>query len=672
MVKPTQAEMSTRDEWVQKHIVGDEFPFSFIYGKRHSKDLLPAWERGFSQSTDESGATRYTARWTDPETGLEATCSAASHRDYPAIEWTLYLKNNGTASTPIIENIQGLDVYFERQPTPENKYVSNEKFILRAFRGDTYSCRAFEPLTFDIDMFRHARFAPPGGKPTAGTIPYFNLQIENRGAIIVIGWPGQWAASFGLPYFGHSPLSVAAGQEHTCLSLRPGEEIRSPLSLLMFYEGDFTRSQNIWRRFMNACNAPKYDGKLAKPLLASGGDGTGAFPNAENELKYLRECSKRERNQVGLWWIDAGWYTLPASKEWYDGSGNWEADKERFPNGMKPIADAAHEAGMRLILWFEPERVYKDTWLYNNHPEWLIMNDFPEYRHYVTDKNSHLLNLGDPEALGWLIGHMDKLINEIGFDNLRLDFCCDPLSYWRGADAADRQGMTENLYVQGFIKFLDAIRRLHPDMVIDSCAGGGTRFDLETARRSLLFTPSDYAPWSVPNDPYNWEGMQCMKHGMAHWHPVFASGSFGANNFDFLSMISPISMHGGHFAEFVDDKIEWLPQVRVWREAVDIFYGDFYPLTEYSYEKDVWMAWQFDRPEAGDGIVIAFRREKAEAPSMAFKLGGLDAEAEYCVADAFTQEETFIKGAELMDGGLRVELPSPRSATLIKYKTGAM
>ena len=667
MIKILQSELSTRDEWVKAHIAGDDLPFSFYYGKRSAKDLLPTWKRNFSQSEDGDGITRYDACWTDPETGLEVTCKAASYPDYPVIEWTVYFKNNGQENTPILENIQSLDVQFDRHPDPGEIFLSHKKYILRAFRGDTCSRIAYGPETFDLDTNRSVRFSPPGGKPTGGAFPYFNLQIDDRGVITVIGWPGQWAASFKMPYFGSTPVSVAAGQDITCLSLRPGEEIRSPLSLLMFYEGGYIRSQNVWRRFMLDYNTPKYGGEFATPFTLTM---SSLFQTEESELDGIRRCAEGG-NLIDYWWMDAGWFQLPPSNEWFDGCGTWEADKARFPNGIRPIADAAHANGMKLVLWFEPERVYKDTWLYNNHPEWLFKNDFPGWCHYAIDKNSHLLNLGNPEALEWVINHIDRLVNEIGFDLFRLDFCCDPLTYWRSADAADRQGMAENAYVQGFLKFLDELRSRHPGLIIDSCAGGGQRFDLETARRSLLFTMTDYWPGGGFADDGNaYEGHQCIRYGLAHWFPEFGSGSFSDNTYELLSSISPICM--GVPLAWMDGKpIGTMPvsdMVKIWREAVGSLYGDFYPLTGYSYTKDVWMAFQFDLPEAGEGIVIAYRRDCAEAASMAFKLDGLEAEAEYCVTDMFTGAKAAFKGAALMDGGLKVDLPEPRSAVLLKYK----
>ncbi len=108
------------------------------------------------------------------------------------------------------------------------------------------------------------------------------------------------------------------------------------------------------------------------------------------------------------------------------------------------------------------------------------------------DGGLKLLDLGNPAAQKWLTDHVDKTITEQGIDLYRQDFNFDPLGYWRGNDAPDRQGITENLHVQGYLAYWDELRRRHPKLLLDSCASGGRRNDLETLRRSVPLHKTDY------------------------------------------------------------------------------------------------------------------------------------------------------------------------------------
>jgi len=97
--------------------------------------------------------------------------------------------------------------------------------------------------------------------------------------------------------------------------------------------------------------------------------------------------------------------------------------------------------------------------------------------------------------------------------------------------------------------------------------------------------------------------------------------------------------------------------------------GDYYPLTPYSLASDQWIAWQFNRPGEGDGVVQAFRR--AEAPSVRadFRLRGLDPAAMYEVTNFDVQGSTKTLGKDLMDNGLPVELKDRPGSAVIVYKT---
>ena len=179
-------------------------------------------------------------------------------------------------------------------------------------------------------------------------------------------------------------------------------------------------------------------------------------------------------HKFDYWWTDAGWYAT--DKDWYNGVGTWEPDPKRYPKGLKEVTDHAHRLGMKYVVWFEPERVAPGTWLDRNRPQWLLGRD----------GGMKLLNLGNEEARRWLTDHIHKLLVEQGIDLYRQDFNIEPLSLWRGGDAPGRAGMTEMKYLMGYLAYWDELHRRHPGMLIDTCASGGRRLDLETLRRPSL------------------------------------------------------------------------------------------------------------------------------------------------------------------------------------------
>ena len=105
-----------------------------------------------------------------------------------------------------------------------------------------------------------------------------------------------------------------------------------------------------------------------------------------------------------------------------------------------------------------------------------------------------------------------------------------------------------------------------------------------------------------------------------------------------------------------------------WRQIARDYLGDYYPLTSYSTEKDVWMAWQFDRPEEGEGIVQVFRRAESPYDSARFKLHGLDPDAQYVIKDLDLSEAVKYRGGELLQFGLPVSIHTQPAARVFRYQ----
>lgn len=612
-------------------------PFSFNYDGKPSAGFLETWAATRSSRRLNDSRTERTLIYADPRTGLEVRCQAVEYNDFPTVEWTLYFENKGANDTPILSDILPLDARFERGAQGE--------FTLHHHKGTFVRADDFQPLTTMLEPGQKLRFAPPGGRPLGQVFPYYNLEWSGQGVIAVVGWPGQWSAQFTRDeYLG---LRLAAGQELTHLTLHPGEQIRTPLIVLQFWKGEPVDAQNTWRRWMLAHNLPRRAGKLPEPMLpaVSGNQFPGLLCNEADEIRYIDRYLE-EGIQISHWWMDAGWYI---NKGDWGSTGTWVVDTNRFPRGLRYISDYAHSKGIKLIVWFEPERVTAGSWLADKHPEWVLGG-----------KNGGLLNLGDPAAWNWLVDRFDRFLTEQGIDLYRQDFNMDPLSYWRGNDQPDRQGITEIKHVQGYLAFWDQLLRRHPDLVIDSCASGGHRNDLETLRRSVPLLRSDYILDSV--------GEQGHTYGLASWMPFYGTGFIEFNSYIVRSLMGP-DMTLSCDARRKD--LDWgllRKLVGQWREVVPNFYGDFYPLSAYSLASTDWMAWQFDRPGAGTGIVQAFRRSDSIFRTAELRLRGLDPQAHYDVANLDLASPLQMSGRELMEKGLAVEIGGRPGAAVVTYR----
>jgi len=613
-------------------------PFSFVYGGRHSSEFLSQWPVARTQRTLDDGRTEYTLTYEEPGGPLRIRCDAVFYADYPTVEWTLHFSNAGAKNTPIVSDVMPLDIVYG---------PGAGTATLHHHTGSLCTPTDYEPHETRLPEGSDFAIATSGGRPTNSNMPYFNVEWPDGGLIAVLGWPGQWAARFrGVD---HGGVHLTGGQELTHFTLLPGEEVRTPRVVLQFWYGSRMRSQNVWRRWMRAHNSPHPDGKPVGPQFAGCSSWYfGEMINANDaNQKLFIDRYLEEGIKIDYWWMDAGWYINNGN---WPNTGTWEVDLKRFPGGLRSITDHAHARGVRIIVWFEPERVNPGTWLYTTHPEWLL----------GSGDGDRLLNLGNDEARQWWIEHVNRILTEQGIDLYRTDFNIDPLPFWRSADAPDRQGITEIRYVTGFLAYLDELLRRRPNLLVDTCASGGRRNDIETLRRAVPLLRSDYLTEPV--------SQQLHTYGIAPWIPFYGTGVSGTDPYVFWSQACP-HITGGWDVRRKD--LDY-PAIRAiiaeWRALSPLMLADFYPLTAYDVGTDVWMGWQFHRPEDGKGMILVFRRPDSVYEAARLPLFGLDEKATYRVRDRSGKVVRTARGSELMERGLKVEIADRPGVALLVYE----
>ena len=660
-------------------------PVSFIYAGRRSAEFLGGWERRDAAEETAAGSIERVA-YQDPDTGLEVRIEARRFRDFPAVDWVVEFENHGSADTPVIEDIQPLDFSF---PMPQK-----ERLRLHHAKGSSCRMDDFLPLTTELPPGSRKALVPVGGRSSDGVFPFMNLQREGCGLVLAVGWSGQWAARFERGEVGSTTLSpprdedsvrLVAGMERTRLLLHPGEAIRTPRIMLLAWEGlDPTAGNNLLRRLLLAHYLPRIDGELVMPPTAQALQAHFYLTGEASEQIEMKALPKVAAAGAEAYWIDACWYGSEA--EWWQAVGSWEVNRERFPNGLKPISDAAHKEGMKFVLWFEPERVRPGSLLHREHPEFLLESD---------KETNFLLNLGMPEARRHITDLISRLIEENGVDVYRQDFNFEPLSYWQTADVPDRIGMTEIRYVEGHYAFWDELRRRHPGLWIDNCASGGRRIDLETLSRSLPLWPSDF--FDVCGLPFGqglWVGDQCIGAGLARWVPLFGGGvwnftPYGTRGhliagFTFGFHIDRADMppdeapsvvtHNDVLARgktLLDDDFpldEARAAIEEWRSVRPFFTGDFYLLLPLTVSYHDWCAWQLHREDLGAGVAVFFRRHRSPFPSVEIGLECIVPGADYQVSMSPGYAEgpgSRMSGSELAN--LSVTIPEKPGSLLLRY-----
>jgi alpha-galactosidase len=677
---PTSAELAAAQTWWQHHVEGDAWPFSLRLDGRPVESAA-GWtvERTEAASAAGRQALHLIAR--HPDHGLSLHCTAVRYHDFPVVEWTLSLEQGAQGAAPMIADLCGLDATWELSP--------GQRWFLRSFMGDDHEVRSiYQPCEHELRSGHRHVFAPTSrsgldadGRPSSGAFPYFvvervrlhacNERSVEDGFQLAVGWPGRWSAAFALE---GGRLRIAAGQERTQLRLKPGETVRAPLIVLSFFQGtDQSRAMNLWRRWMLAHNLPRIGGRPPDPILLSYSGVTYEEMTRATTANQIEAIDLHRTAQLPIthWWMDAGWYpchVAAVQRNCWPQVGTWEVDRSRFPNGLREISDHAHRQGLQTVLWFEPERVAPGTWLHAQRPQWLLATAGQRVLGADAQPDgddlwrcSRMFDLGNPEARSWLVERVSDLIRSEGIDLYRQDFNYNPLPYWRDNDPPGRAGMTENRHVSGYLAYWDALRERFPDMLLDSCASGGRRNDLESMRRAVALHPSDHRYDDL-------EVKQCLRHTLFQWLPYFGGMVVPLDRVDPYAFRSTLGLATAIVYDLRKSlDLDLLRELlRQWHEVAPLFYGDFHPLTACSLADDAWMAWQFHRHEQGDGLIQVFRRAKSPMEEGIFPLRGLDPDAVYQFHDFDQPGEIVHHGAELA-AGWRIRIPERRSARLIRY-----
>ncbi len=660
--QPTQRENSEAVQWARDHVFPEEtsIPFSFLIDGKPAETEMRTWLRADFSRTPQGGKGERVRTWRDSKSGLEARLVGVEYAGFPVVEWTLWLKNSGRADSPMLESIQGLDVVLERGESGE--------FVLHGVRGDSCLPESFRPFSVALEPNTAKLYAPPSagekvsGKSSDGPEgwPYWNLQRPGGGLILAVGWPGQWQTTFTRDQANH--LRVRAGQQLTHLVLKPGEEIRTPSITLLFWEGDdVVRAQNLWRSWYLAHVLPRIQGQPQSPITQIQTPGSMAsWPGVQAyvDAGIKPDICWRDAGGANTWYPSASGPHEGPKKQWLN-TGSWVVDAVKYPDGFKPFSDKARSLGIQFLLWFEPERVGDpNSWLGKNHPEWLMPGN----------SAGDVLNLGDSGALRWLIEHVDGMVKSQGLDWYREDLNGGHHgTAWRKHDAPDRQGMTENLYVQGHLAFWDELRRRNPGLHLDSCASGGRRNDLETMRRSVPLLRSDWSVSSFAKAPLQVEGNQAQTYGLSSWLPwqgagvPFLTDRYAVRSY-YLTGFGMVS--AGDWTANPQKREGTIRGYREARRVGSLLLGDYYPLTPYTLDTTSWMAWQFHDSEKGEGVVQAFRRPEATEEALTVKLRGLQATQRYEV-ESLDGGKEIRTGEELMKG-FRIEArEKPQALVLI-------
>ncbi|MEW8968601.1 alpha-galactosidase [Exiguobacterium alkaliphilum] len=349
---------------------------------------------------------------------------------------------------------------------------------------------------------------------------------------------------------------------------------------------------------------------------------------------------------IELFVLDDGWFGRRDDD--YTSLGDWFEYEQKIPNGLKGLADYIHTKGMKFGLWFEPEMISKESELFKQHPDWAIQ--IPG-RGLSKGRDQYVLDFSRKEVRDNIVQQMTEVLDRVPIDYLKWDFNRNVTEVFSTSLPSDRQGEVLHRYVLGLYEVLETITSRYPNILFESCSGGGGRFD-----PGMLY----YMPQTWTSDNTDAIARLKIQHGTSMVYPISSMGAHVSavpnhqtHRETSLEMRGNVAMAGvfGYELDVTemseDEKAIVKQQVAFYQEHRRTFqYGTFYRL-ESAFDSNH-PSWMFVSEE--EVIVCDYSVLSETAPLIRLlKLRGLDTTAVYEV------EGQHYGGDELMHVGLYIE-----------------
>lgn len=624
-----------------------KLPFGFNYGGKCSSGFLDGWEKEITENS--------VSYFEDKKNGgLVIKAEFTAYDACPAFDLKIRLENTGKTNTKMIDAFSTL--YFKTDSPVKDG--GKTYYALHKAMGGLSTLEDFVQNDVVIEDQTSFVLEAAGGRSSNKDLPFFRIDTEKGNIIVAVGWTGQWKCELKNR---NGTLELSAGMSRSRFVMYPGEKLALGSMVALFWEGDPDEANNAFRQLLLDCYIPGLKERDKEPYIFC----NTCFTRGGG---WLNECG--EENQISLInalkplgcesvITDAGWFT----GGWPFGAGNWDADPLKYPNGLRPVADAAKSRAMKYGLWFELERAVTETELAKNHIGWLLRIDAAAGE--PQENENMLLNLGVPEAVDYIYAIVEDKITNDGIECYRQDFNLDPLVYWDNNDTPDRVGITEIKYINGLYGYLDRIRKNHPDVFMDGCSSGGRRIDIETLKRFHTHQKTDL--W------FNQTVDQNSLFSLSHYIPN-AAFTAHINRYDDYSFNSVMAatlclgwiadsgeefMGNGVFEPGrAKELIERYKKVRPYLNRA------FYPLTAPGEGGGAAIAFEFFDKERDSGVIFVFAREQSEKEKTEIKVKALKAGLDYTLTNLATHEKETVSG-EILKSGYTVDITGrPFSAVI--------
>jgi alpha-galactosidase len=613
-----------------------------IFDGKESLKNLPA-----TYCEDESEAETLEIKFSDNVLNLDLFMTYTIFRDYPVIAQSKRFENHGDAVYLNKAMSLSLDL-------PDSEYEMIE------LCGT--ACRERHPVKISLHEGIQSIYSNRGHSSHEFN-PFLalvrkNTDEENGEAIgLSLIYSGNFLMQAEVDNYAKTRLMAGINPQGFRWKLENDDTFQTPEAVLVYSNDGLGEMSRVFHKLYRTRLARGFWRDRQRPILVNNWEAT-YFNFDENKLISI--ATKAKELGLDMFVLDDGWFGHRNNAR--SSLGDWFVNREKLPSGIKGVSEKIHAMGLKFGLWFEPEMISVDSELYKKHPDWLMsIKD----RNPLQGRNQFVLDFSDEKVVDYIAEMMEKILDECEIDYIKWDMNRSLSDVYSKTLPSDRQGEVYHKYILGVYSLYERLTQKYPEVLFESCASGGARFD-----PGMLY----YAPQAWCSD--NTDAIERIKiqWGTSMVYPVSMVGSHvSISPNEQMGRVTPIKTRAdvAYFGSFgyeldlnnlsLEEQSEVKKQVVFMKSHSELIRtGDFYRLRSPFEKKNelddaAWMVVSEDKTEA---LAAYYRISSSVNRRFEYlKFSGLNPDGRYTVKDtaySLKDDGRIFYGDELMNIGLDI------------------